>query len=299
MGVSDRDYMHSHKRGPGLTFGLTPSQFITGLVACNVAIYLMPALFPGWGYVSSPTGGGHRLGAYSTSALLQGEVWTLLTYPFVHRDILHLSLNMLGLYFLGRPVLHSLGAGPFLAVYLGGGIAGALFETLFRAAALEPANILGASASVSALLALFVALAPQAKLRLYPFPVPIPARTLLWGFLLFNALAGLLTLKSSGPSTAYLAHCGGLFFGMFYARRFRPRPSAAFTPPRRKPEAPSVNYAARPKSPNIIDAEFSEPVDGDYNAVLDKINREGISSLTPRERRILEQASQKLNRQKQ
>ena len=35
---------------------------------------------------------------------------------------------------------------------------------------------------------------------------------------------------------------------------------------------------------------------GDYNEILDKINREGISSLTEQEKRILEQASENLRR---
>jgi hypothetical protein len=45
----------------------------------------------------------------------------------------------------------------------------------------------------------------------------------------------------------------------------------------------------------VIDAEFSKPT-ADYNEVLDKINREGIGSLTPAERRILERASENLGR---
>jgi hypothetical protein len=61
-----------------------------------------------------------------------------------------------------------------------------------------------------------------------------------------------------------------------------------------------VVYRSRPEQPNVIDAEFA-PVSGtkskaDYNEVLDKINREGIGSLTPAERRILERASENLGR---
>lgn len=297
MGVSDRDYMRGQNGGSVGVFGLTPSQFIWWLIGINVAIFLLPAFSGSWGYEETPSGSGHRLGGYSSEALLRGELWTLFTYQFVHRDILHVGLNMLGLYFLGRQVVQALGAISFLGLYLVGGVSGALFETLFRAVLAKPTVIVGASASVSAVVAMFVAMMPLSQLQLFPFKFLIQARTLLWVFLAFNGLFGILSLHASGPGTAYLAHCGGALYGLAHARYFR-RGLPRIRSTRRVPKPPHVKYSTRPDDSKIIDATFAESANGDYNAVLDKINREGIASLTAHERRILEQASEKLSRDK-
>ena len=297
MGVSDRDYMHGQKGGSGV-FGLTPAQFIWWLIGINAVVFLLPSLPGGWGYGATPSGG-HRLGGYSSDALFRGEIWTLFTYQFVHASILHVALNMLGLYFLGRYVVQALGGASFLVLFLLGGVAGALFETAFRMITGQPTYIVGASAAVSAVFAMFVTLMPQAQMQIFPLPFLIRARTLLWVFLAFNGFFGIMTVvfRIPGTSTAYLAHCGGALYGLAHARYFRHGlPAIRFSG--RKSKQPAVKYSTRKADPNIIDAQFSEVADGDYNAVLDKINRSGISSLTPRERHILEQASEKLSRDK-
>lgn len=294
MGVSDRDYMRGQK-GAGSLFGLTPSQFIWWLIGLNVAIYLLPALPGHWGYVGTPEDG-YRLGGYSSEAFLRGEVWNLITYQFVHQSILHLLLNMAGLYLLGRQVIRSIGILSFLLLYLGGGVAGALLETALRSA-FGQTHIVGASAAVLAVMAMFVALMPKAQMQIFPLPFLVQARTLLWAFVIFNALFGLLTVRAEASSTAYFAHCGGALFGLAHGR-FIHRWLSGFRWPEPKPKAPAVRYTTRPDDTKIIDAEFTEVADGDYNAVLDKINRTGIGSLTPRERHILEQASERLSRNK-
>lgn len=296
MGVSDRDYMRGQNSAGA--FGLTASQFIWWLIGINVAVYLLPALPGHWGYVGTPAEG-YRLGGYSTHDLLAGKFWKLFTYPFVHQSVLHLLMNMVGLYLLGRQVLRSIGIPSFLVLYFGGGVAGALLETAIRSA-FGPTQLMGASAAVLAVTAMFVTLLPNAQMQILPLPFLIQARTLLWAFLIFNGLFGLLTIRSELASVAYFAHCGGALWGLAHGRYVHRWLSSlpSLHPAPRKPEAPAVRYTTRPDDTKIIDAEFTEAPDGDYNAVLDKINRTGIGSLTPRERRILEQASERLGRNK-
>jgi membrane associated rhomboid family serine protease len=87
----------------------------------------------------------------SRDLVFAGEFYRLVTAGFLHLDALHLAMNMLSLYFLGRliePVLSARGALAFPVLYIGsllGGSVGALL--------LEPdALAVGASGAIYGLL---------------------------------------------------------------------------------------------------------------------------------------------------
>lgn len=61
---------------------------------------------------------GHRFGDLTAGEFLRGQVWRTVTATFVHYNILHITLNVIGLYALGRIVESWYGAGPLLAIYV-------------------------------------------------------------------------------------------------------------------------------------------------------------------------------------
>jgi membrane associated rhomboid family serine protease len=256
-------------------------------IGISVAVFLIPPF--------------QDAGVFTGSLLRQGQFWRLITYQFVHAGILHLAMNMLGLYLIGRTVVSRLGATQFALIYFIGGICGALLQYGAHSAAGQPTAIVGASASLSALAFVFATIEPDMRMMVFPIPVPIKLSRLAWGYIILNGLLGLAALRSSSVgNTAYLAHVGGALYGVIHGRYFRQRillPVIRFTRSAPKPKRPPV-YRARPEQPNVIDAEFTSSAKraADYNEVLDKINREGIGSLTPAERRILERASENLGR---
>eukprot|EP00124_Ichthyophonus_hoferi_P002918 Ihof_evm5s223 gene=Ihof_evmTU5s223 len=63
---------------------------------------------------------------YSQKNVQKGNWWTALSYMFLHQDESHLVRNMFGLFIMGHSVFEAFGAVSFLAIYFGGGIAGAL-----------------------------------------------------------------------------------------------------------------------------------------------------------------------------
>jgi membrane associated rhomboid family serine protease len=87
-------------------------------------------------------------GAANGECIVRGQWWRLLTYAFVHGGLLHLGVNMLGLFLLGRVVEQMWGPLRFLALYflaaLGGGCA---------ALVVQPAGIVGASGALCGVLA--------------------------------------------------------------------------------------------------------------------------------------------------
>jgi membrane associated rhomboid family serine protease len=100
------------------------------LVAINVAVYLAML---GQGASLSDAGGDVFVkGALVVEAtangapvgLAEGEWWRLLTAAFLHANLIHLGMNMLGLWWFGAPVEAALGRMRFLLVYLVSGLAG-------------------------------------------------------------------------------------------------------------------------------------------------------------------------------
>eukprot|EP00123_Amoebidium_parasiticum_P004500 comp15796_c1_seq1/m.13060 comp15796_c1_seq1/g.13060 ORF comp15796_c1_seq1/g.13060 comp15796_c1_seq1/m.13060 type:complete len:279 (-) comp15796_c1_seq1:369-1205(-) len=63
---------------------------------------------------------------YSQLNMQRGNWWTALTYMFLHEDEAHLVRNMFGLFIMGHSVHEAFGPLPFLTIYLGGGVVGAL-----------------------------------------------------------------------------------------------------------------------------------------------------------------------------
>ena len=64
------------------------------------------------------------------TCFLEGGLWRLITYQFVHANFGHILFNMWALYFFGPAVENAMTPKRFLAFYLACGVAGALFSSL-------------------------------------------------------------------------------------------------------------------------------------------------------------------------
>ncbi len=82
-----------------------------------------------------------------------GEYWRLFTSMFLHAGIIHIALNMYGLWLFGRVLEDELGSLKMLAVYLMSGLAGGAFSFAFGSGAVG----VGASGAIYGLLGAFVA----------------------------------------------------------------------------------------------------------------------------------------------
>jgi len=242
--------------------------------------------------------------ALSVEGLRHGFVWQLLTYQFMHGGWIHLLLNCWAIYVFGQEVELTLGRKSFLTLYFSSGIAGGLLQTL--AALLWPklfgAAVVGASAAAFGLVAAFAMLYPERQLMLLLFfiiPLNMPAKFLL----LFSALLTGVGLVAGADNVAHAAHLGGMITGIIYVRyaihwhwpslRRSPAPS-----PRRLVPVSSRSSAGRGLRP-VVDTDDLPPEEylaREVDPILDKISAQGIHSLTPRERRILETAREKMAR---
>lgn len=220
--------------------------------------------------------------------------WTFFTYMFVHAGLLHLLGNMFMLFVFGTPVESRMGSRPFILYYLLCGVGAAVFS-LALSNITNVGPMVGASGAVLGVALAFAMFWPDAELIVFPLPIPIRARTLVALLIGADVLFAFLT---PGDGIAHVAHVGGALSGYLYFRmqglsRRSPQPppravervvmvqSGSAEPERRTPVTP-----ARPR--RRVDAD---PVAAEVDRVLDKISEKGIASLTPAERRFLDEVS--------
>src|SRR5215831_5232899 len=171
MSLADRYYMRDAYHVPRMT---------TWLIVVLIAAFVIQSLLFFYG--------DFRLSdhlALSVDGLRHGRIWQLLTFQFLHSCPMpwHVLFNCLGLYFFGRPVEEALGSRRFLWLYFLSGIAGGLLYVITTVVLPHHADIsvVGASAGVCGLIAIFCSLHPMQELTtwIYFLPITIRARYLL------------------------------------------------------------------------------------------------------------------------
>jgi membrane associated rhomboid family serine protease len=128
----------------------------------------------------------------------------------------------------GPEMEDAMGGLRYLLFYLGGGIAATLAQVFSNPASHLPN--LGASGAIAAVMGGFLVTFPRDRIRTVVFigffftVTFIPALLLVafWFVLQLLSEIGSVTQKSSG-GVAYMAHIGGVFFGILTARFFERR----------------------------------------------------------------------------
>jgi membrane associated rhomboid family serine protease len=137
---------------------------------------------------------------------------TLLSYMFLHGDIIHLTSNMLFLWVFGDNVEDAMGHLKFVIFYL---ICG-LVAGVVHAATLTDSRVplIGASGAVAGVIAAYLMLYPKVRVWVLVFriiPLRIPAWTVIGSWIAIQ-LVMVFAPPGNGP-TAWWAHIGGLIAG--------------------------------------------------------------------------------------
>jgi membrane associated rhomboid family serine protease len=190
------------------------------------------------------------------------DVWTFVTYAFLHVNLTHLAFNLIWLVAFGTPVARRFGTWRFLAFFAFTAATGALAHLISHFGENVPA--IGASAAVLGMMAaamrfVFQPGGPLGLLRLseaetYRVPAkPLAAmlrdrRILLFGLAWFglNALMALPLFSMPGieASVAWQAHIGGFVGGLLAFAAFDPVPAVPMTENRHGADAQSTDDEA-------------------------------------------------------
>lgn len=155
----------------------------------------------------------------SNLMLLLSRPWTLVTYMFSHYSLMHILFNMLWLYWLGRIFMEFFSPKQLTGVYLLGGLGGAvlylLAYNLLPYFASSHAFLIGASASVIAIVVATAVYVPDYKIGL----LFIGEVALKWVAIVTVGIA-VIGLEG-GNFGGNIAHIGGAIVGAWFAMRIK------------------------------------------------------------------------------
>jgi len=175
----------------------TPTRSLQSMAVEPIATYVMIAL-----NVAVFVGARSSVQAQSDlilfgPAVADGDYWRLLTSGFLHVELMHIALNMLSLFWLGRMIEPALGHVRFVAIYLVSLLGGSLGVMI-----LSPGDpTLGASGAIYGLLGAAIVMARNRNISLIQS-----------GLLPILALNFIFTLSVPGISLG--GHLGGLIGGL-------------------------------------------------------------------------------------
>jgi membrane associated rhomboid family serine protease len=148
------------------------------------------------------------------------EPWQLLTYSFLHGNIVHLLFNMLALAMFGGDVERVWGRNRFLTYYFVCVLSAGLTQVLFTYLTGSQSETIGASGGVFGVLLAFGMMYPHRTILLIFPPIPMPA----WLFVtLYGALELWFGVRGIERDVAHFAHLGGMLGGYLMIRYGRSR----------------------------------------------------------------------------
>jgi len=232
----------------------------------------------------------------------------LVTSAFLHADWNHLFLNMLSLYLFGSSIELQIGVGQFLLIYFTSIIGGDLLSLWLHRH--HEYRSYGASGGVCGVIFAFIFLFPGASIYKFPLPIGIPG----WLYAILFLVGSFIALKRRDDNVGHDAHLGGAIIGMLTAVALYPSivqqsprmfiavsiisvalfiylvknplflPVSSFMP----------DWPRRKTKPQELPTYKREALTVDE--VLEKISKQGMNSLTPEEKNLLNNVSAKYQR---
>jgi membrane associated rhomboid family serine protease len=182
---------------------------VVGFLLQSLAEPFVIAYFALWPLHASPAPG------------ISFQPWQLVTYGFLHGNLMHLLFNMLAVYMFGSDIERVVGGRRYTMYYFVCVVTAALAQLAVAAIGNSPPYpTVGASGGVFGLLLAFGMYFPRRTVMLIFPPIPMPA----WLFVtLYGALELFLGVTGTQQGVAHFAHLGGMLGGYLTLRWWRSR----------------------------------------------------------------------------
>ena len=219
----------------------------------------------------------------------------------MHGSAMHLLFNMLALWMFGMELENQWGWRKFLLYYLicgvGAGISNLFIGPLFG----QGGPTVGASGAIYGVLIAFGMMFPDRPIFVW-FLLPVRARFFVLFYILLEIWAG---VTGTPDGIAHFAHLGGAAVGFMYLMIDQERLPFDKILHRTKQKivtSQRMNQYSPDDSLHISDANYYDSREEEdrisqrrIDEILDKISQKGYQSLTDAEKKILFDASKKLN----
>jgi len=246
---------------------------------------------------------------FHPEAILAGkQYYRLVTPAFLHADWSHLLMNMFSLYLFGGAVEAFLGTRTYLAIYFGAVVGGNLLSLFVHRH--HDYRAYGASGGVCGVIFAYILLSPTGTIYPWPVPLPIPAWLYAIGFL----LASFYGLRAGRGNIGHDAHLGGAIIGFLIAAALKPQlvryhwgafilllgvsvPLLLYLwfNPLLVPVWNLRGRRSRSRASGSDMPNYKREA-RQLDAILEKIGKSGVESLTTEERALLKRMSNKYRR---
>lgn len=321
--------------GPSRPWGLSGMSgwsVNTWIIVVNAIVFVLDTILQGRARYGPFDTWGH----FSTTAAVEHlQVWRFITFQFLHADFWHILFNMLGLFWFGPMVEMFLGSRRYLAFYLLCGVAGALLYLVLNLLGTmfgnvpgllpnDPATpLMGASAGVFGVLMAGAFLEPNRQITLLLFfvlPVTLRMKTLAYGLVAIALIAVYSGSQNAGGEAGHLggALAGALliryasvlnFANLFPGGELKKRGRHAFDQfdhvfdrNRRSTSGGGAAPSGGERKGGVFGfggGKSAEEDDREVDRILSKVATEGLHSLTERERKVLQGATERQRRRQQ
>ena len=287
--------------------GFSRSTMLMKLVWINIAVFVLlritaiVCMFAGTpGFLEEVM---RQVQLPSHLSTLATRPWTVITYMFSQYDVLHILFNLLWFYWFGTLFRMVSTPRQMLALYIYGGLGGAvmflLAYNLIPTFAYTHGWLIGSSASVIAIVTATAILMPDFRMHL----LFIGSVSLKW---IAIATIGLVLIGVTGSNAGgEFAHIGGVIVGAWYGLMMKrgqdiTRPLNrlfdmfvngwhSITLRNKTPESSYKYQSSSASSPSIDDDDRAQ-----LDEILDKIKKSGYAALTPEERKRLFDVSRRM-----
>ena len=275
MGLHNREYMRSPYPEPGND----GRQMLFTLIIINIVSFFL--------FKTAPLAL-NMMNGFQPINILQ-----LISAGFVHYDFWQLFFSMWGLYIFGKLVTPYMTRQKFLMLYLAGSITGGLVYMLTHFHGMG--ILFGSSGAVCAVMIAAAMLEPERRFVMLFLPFsPIKTTTLV---ICYTVLEVLMMLGNGGGGTSHLLNLCG-FAGGYIMMKILYRSRLPWDPLRfvKMPEVPKFTTPPPVGKGSADTAGNSDaPVtQRELDALLDKLSREGINSLSQHELERLKKARRQM-----
>ncbi len=298
MGLENRSYYRDDQQysafGGGTYGGVTRSMVVT-IILINVAIFVLDMFTarmgpngPNWlsWFMSLKVDGEGFMATAGVPfwQLPPFNIWQVVTYGFAHSSvsepggIWHIGMNMLMLFFLGRPVEQRYGSQEFLKFYMFAPVFAGVVSYIYNLLSGLSVHLVGASGAVAAVAILFVLSFPKQTLLIWGV-LPIPA----WLFGLLFVSLDIVTAFKTDSRIGWYAHLSGALFAFLYFRLHWNFGGLTFDWLKRSFKSKPNLRVHKPDADSRLQNQADE--------ILQKIADYGEGSLTNKERKILNKYS--------
>jgi len=145
--------------------------------------------------------------------VMQGWVWTFVTYMFVHGGFSHILFNMLALFIFGTHVERQMGSREFLLFYfLTGALAGVFSFVVYYLTGSYMVILMGASGAIFAVELAYAIFFPSSIIYIWGI-LPLRAPVMVLGFTALELVSSIFGLNQG---VAHLTHLAGFGFAWLY-----------------------------------------------------------------------------------